>query len=191
MCNARPLYRVSYKMTEEIYREANRLLYRKRIPGICLIVFCFCIIALIPDISAGIMEGRDSLEIIVETVFLMLLMMGSVFVILLIAVKVFMKIAVKSSFRTYAGLYGLGHNASFYEDKVMYQSEKSHAEFGYDKFWRMLGNKEIVVMLTGSRWQPGMIILPKNGLWEKQDEQMEKFLRGKCINVKKGIEHCR
>ena len=57
MCNARPLYRVSYKMTEEIYREANRLLYRKRIPGICLIVFCFCIIALIPDISAGIMEG--------------------------------------------------------------------------------------------------------------------------------------
>ena len=32
MCNARPLYRVSYKMTEEIYREANRLLYRKRIP---------------------------------------------------------------------------------------------------------------------------------------------------------------
>ena len=44
-------------------------------------------------------------------------------------------------------------------------------------------------IMTGSRWQPGMIILPENGLWEKRDERMEKFLRVKCINVKRGIEH--
>ncbi|HJB95175.1 MAG TPA: hypothetical protein H9765_06080 [Candidatus Mediterraneibacter intestinigallinarum] len=53
----------------------------------------------------------------------------------------------------------------------------------------MIGNKKVVIMLTGSRWQPGMIILPEIGLWKKQDERMEKFLTEKCINVKKGIEH--
>ena len=45
-------------------------------------------------------------------------------------------------------------------------------------------------MLTGSRWQPGMIILPENGLWEKRDERMEKFLSVKCINVKSPAVIC-
>ena len=33
MYNDRILYRVSYQMTEDIYQEANHLLYRKRMPG--------------------------------------------------------------------------------------------------------------------------------------------------------------
>ena len=187
MHNDRPLYCVSYKMTEEIYREANRMLYRKRFPGICLIIFCFCIIALIPGISDGITENKDYLEIIAEAIFVMTLMMCFIFAVILLAVKVLMKIAVRSSYRTYIGVYGAGHSVFFYEDKILYQSEKTREEFGYDKFWRILGNKEIVVMLTGGRWHPGMIILPKNGAWEKQDEQMQIFLREKCINVTRGI----
>lgn len=187
MHNDRPLYCVSYKMTEEIYCEANRLLYRKRVPGICLIIFCFCIIALIPGISDGIMEDQDYLEIIAEAIFVTILMMCFIFAVLIFAVKVLMKIAVRSNYRTYVRVHGAGHSVFFYDEKIVYQSEKNREVFSYDKFWRIMGNKKIVVMLTGGRWQPGMIILPENGLWEKQDEQMEMFLREKCINVKKRI----
>lgn len=189
MYNDRRLYRVSYQMTEEIYQEANRLLYRKRMPGICLAILGVGIIGLIPDIVDGIMTGTDILDIIAEAVFVLLLLLCLAFAALFLAMKVFMKRAVSSSYKTYIGLSGRRHSVFFYEDKVVYQSENSQAEYHYEKFWKMIGNKKVVIMLTGSRWQPGMIILPENGLWEKRDERMEKFLRVKCINVKRGIEH--